>query len=184
MKGIAATHVEKGGVRNPVKPHNALDLLEAEHHTLRSMFRDYNRAATKGQRLVKGKLALRTCHLLSLHDLLEEEIFYPSAARVLGDKARHLLAVARVEHAAVNNLIGKLENMKAGDPLFDATLQVLAAQSVRHFDEEEQALFPLVRRSKLDLAGLGEQMASRELELSTRRLRKGDFREGRRVLGH
>ncbi len=184
MKSLAATRVEKGRTANPIKPHNALVLLEDEHETLLGMFRDYERKRGAGGRVAKGKLALRICHRLSLHSRLEEEIFYPALGRVLGKKAQALVAQAQVEHGCMKSLIATLENMSAKDPLFDSTVKVLGDQARRHFAEEEDELFPLVKRSKLDLAGMGEQLASRELQLGTARPGRGLFHEGRRVLGN
>ncbi len=184
MKAVAATRVEKGRAADPIKPHNALTMLAAEHKTLLAMFRDYERGRGAATRHAKGKLALRICHLLSLHLGLEEEIFYPAVERVLGKKAQGMMSEARVEHASMRSLIETLENESARDPTFDATVRVLGAQVRQHFTEEEEEVFPLVRRSKLDLAGVGERLASRELEISTRRPGKNTFREGRKVLAN
>ena len=53
----------------------------------------------------------------------------------------------------------------------------------RHFEQEEDKLFAKLRHAKLDLAGLGEQLAARQLERGTASPDKKVFAEGRRVLG-
>jgi hypothetical protein len=102
---------------------------------------------------------------------------------VLGKKAGKMLLEARVEHDVVKSLVEKLEHLPARQATFDATLKVLADLVARHFEEEEDELFAKLRHSKLDLAGLGELLAARQLELGTASPDKKTFAEGRRVLG-
>jgi hemerythrin superfamily protein len=179
MKPVAVTEVKKG----KLKPHDALALLAADHEAVAALFRDYERSRKSATRVDKGKRALRICHQLAIHAAIEEEIFYPAAAAVLGRNGQDLLAEARIEHGIVEQLVARLENMSASDPAFDATVRVLAATVRHHVDREESELFPLLRHSKLDLAGTGEKLASRQLELATTPVDRRMFTEGRKVMG-
>jgi hypothetical protein len=182
VKNLAATKVQRARQASPLKPHDALVLLADDHAALLAMFRDYGRRNKSATAMMKGKLALRICHLLSIHAAMEEEIFYPAAARVLGKKGEDLLAEAQVEHEVIKGLIAKLEQTSARQASFDSTVKVLGAHAAHHFEKEEEELFAELRHSKLDLAGIGERLAARQLELATASPDKNVFREGRRVL--
>src|SRR5262249_1830041 len=147
----------------------ALVLLQVQHRTLLDAFRAYERQRKTATPLAKGKSALRACHSLTMHNRLKHELFYPAVMRVLGKGAEALLADARLDDDIASRLGALLEQTPVGHPLFDPLVKLLAGHAKRHFAEEEARLFSRIRGSRLDLAGLGEQMASRELELGTER---------------
>ena len=183
MKNLSATRSQRAKRSDPLEPHDALVLLAADHAALLGMFRDYARRRKSATAIEKGKLALRICHLLTVHARIEQEVFYPAAERVLGDKGETLLVEARVEHDVIAGLVEKLERLPAKNPTFDATVKVLGEHAARHFEQEEAELFDELRHSKLDLAGLGEQLAAKQLEYGTVSPGKKVFAEARRVLG-
>jgi len=183
VKSLAASKTQRAKNSSPLEPHDALVLLAADHAALLGMFRDYGRRKRGATPAEKGKLALRICHLLSIHAEMEQEIFYPAAERVLGKKGETLLVEARIEHDVIKGLVDKLEKLPARHPTFDATVKVLGEHAARHFKEEEEQLFGRLRHSKLDLAGLGEQLAARQLERGTASPDRKVFAEARRVLG-
>jgi hypothetical protein len=65
----------------------------------------------------------------------------------------------------VKALIKRFETLKAGDKGFDATFKVMSELVKHHVEEEEDELFPELRRSKCDLAALGRKIAARKEEL-------------------
>jgi iron-sulfur cluster repair protein YtfE (RIC family) len=165
------------------KPHDALAFLAADHAALLAMFRDYERSKKGADAVEKGKQALRLCHRLSIHCAIEEEIFYPAVASVLGKDAEEMLNRAQAEHGAMRGQIAKVEHMSAKDADFDPILKALGDTARRHFKEEEEALFPKLRHAGFDLAGTGERLEARQLQLSTTPAGKAAVREARRVLG-
>jgi hypothetical protein len=183
VKNLPASRTQKAKRADPLEPHDALVLLAADHAALLGMFRDFERRRKSGTTVEKGKLALRICHLMSLHAETEQGIFYPAAERVLGKQGETLLVKARVEHDIIKTLVEKIEQLPARHAIFDATVKVLGDHAARHFQEEEEELFGKLRHSKLDLAGLGEQLAARQLELGTASPDKKVLAEGRRVMG-
>ena len=74
---------------------------------------------------------------------------------------------ATVEHAGAKELIAQLESMQPGDDLYDAKFTVLGENVNHHIREEQNEMFPKVRKTKLDLNALGEQMARRKAELQS-----------------
>jgi len=52
------------------------------------------------------------------------------------------------------------------EKLFDAKVKVLPEYIEQHVNEEEIEMFPLMKKSKLDLLLLGEKLIERKLQLS------------------
>jgi iron-sulfur cluster repair protein YtfE (RIC family) len=56
--------------------------------------------------------------------------------------------------------------MDPDEDLYDAKVKVLSEEVEHHVEEEEKELFPMVKKAgKLDLAALGQEMASRKQAL-------------------
>jgi hypothetical protein len=62
----------------------------------------------------------------------------------------------------VKNLISEIEEMDAGDELYDARVRVLGEMVKHHIHEEEQELFPEVEAAKIDLEALGKEISERK----------------------
>ena len=123
------------------------------------MFKEFDEAKTAAQ---KGSLAARICAALKVHTQVEEEIFYPACRGEIEDD---MLDEAKVEHTSAKQLIAEIEGMAPGQELYDAKVTVLGEYIRHHVKEEEQEMFPKVRKTDLDLKALGEQMAMRKAEL-------------------
>lgn len=138
---------------------DALDLLKSDHEQVSRLFDDFERAAhARGGNGLQRKtdLATEICRQLQLHAVIEEEVFYPAASQAIEDD--ELIPEATVEHQSAKDLIGRIERMDPEDELYDATVMVLGEYIRHHVREEEQELFPRVRRSQLDLRELGTRM--------------------------
>jgi hemerythrin-like domain-containing protein len=100
---------------------------------------------------------------LTVHTTIEEEIFYPACD---GKIEEDMLKEAYVEHDAAKLLIAEIEaGSGKTDDFFDAKVQVLGEQIDHHVKEEEDELFPKVRKADIDTKALGEQLAARKQEL-------------------
>ena len=139
---------------------SALDLLEADHAEVEGYFEEYEQLEDGGE---KEELALKICLALQVHAQVEEEIFYPAARDAI--EKTDLIDEAVVEHASAKQLIAEIEEMEAGDELYDAKVKVLGEQVSHHIKEEEDELFPEVESSELDLKALGQKMADRKAAL-------------------
>lgn len=147
-------------------PHDAIAMLVEDHTKVQKMFKDYEKLTQKNASdEQKGDLASQICTELSVHAQLEEEIFYPAARDAID--AEDLLDEAEVEHASAKELIAQLESMEPGDELYDAKVKVLGEYIAHHVKEEQDEMFPKVKKSDLDLNALGEEMAERKEELKT-----------------
>ena len=143
---------------------DALAILTADHKEVKGLFKSYDKLVTaEGDDDEKAALATQICSMLTVHATIEEEIFYPAARESLEEQ--DLLDEAEVEHASAKDLIAQIEGMAPGDDLYDAKVKVLGEYVDHHVKEEEGELFPRVKRAKLDLQALGEELAARKQEL-------------------
>jgi hypothetical protein len=81
------------------------------------------------------------------------------------ETAQDILDEAAVEHATAKDLIAQLQEMDAGDELFDAKLTVLGEYINHHVEEEQGEMFRQARKAKVDMDSLGEQLQVRKDEL-------------------
>ena len=147
----------------PAKQNDAIALLKADHRKVEDLFEKYESARSK-----KAGLAKQICMELTIHTMIEEEIFYP-ACRKAGVES-DAMDEANVEHDGAKILIAELEAGTPEDDYYDAKVKVLSEEIKHHVKEEEQrgGIFSQAREAEMDLAGLGEQMAARKEELVTR----------------
>ena len=143
---------------------DAIALLKADHKEVKAMFKSYDKLveseAAEEERL---SIAQEICLALTVHATVEEELFYPAAREVLPED--DLVDEAAVEHASAKDLIAQIEGSEPSDDLYDAKVKVLGEYIDHHVKEEEEELFPQVRKAGLDLKGLGKQMATRKQAL-------------------
>jgi hemerythrin superfamily protein len=139
---------------------DALQLLRADHRKVQDLFDQFEKARNDDK---KGELAQEICTELRVHAQIEEEIFYPAAREAMKDQ--DLLDEAEVEHASAKELIAQIEAMQAGQELFDARVTVLGEYIRHHVKEEQNEIFPKLKKADIDLKGLGAQLAERKQAL-------------------
>jgi hemerythrin superfamily protein len=142
------------------KSQDAIALLKEDHRAVEKLFKEFESARGEGR---KQKLAKQICLELTVHTMIEEEIFYPACD---GKVEEDLLKEAYVEHDAAKLLVAEIDGADGqSDDFFDAKVQVLSEQVEHHIEEEEKELFPQVRKADLDLQDLGAKLAQRKREL-------------------
>jgi len=139
---------------------DAIALLRADHKRVTELFQQYEgtRSAAK-----KKQLVATICEELTIHSQVEEEIFYPAVKAALKDK--ELVPEAQVEHATLKDLIAQVKDQEPGGEMFDAKIQVMSEYVKHHVKEEQNEMFVRARKTRLDLAELGERLAARKEEL-------------------
>ncbi len=145
---------------------NAIELLKADHREVEALFAQVDKLSGKDDRDdEKMLLAAQICVALTVHAQVEEDLFYPAARAVLKEKDQDVVDEAYVEHAGAKQLIAEIRDATPDMPMYDAKLKVLSEYIKHHVGEEENEFFPKLRRTALDLKGLGRQMAERKLQL-------------------
>ena len=153
--------------RRLAKGPDAIVMLKDDHKRVSAMFAQYQKLMNNdGSDAAKEKLAGQICGELKVHTTIEEELFYPAARAALNAQGDDLLDEATVEHASAKDLIAQLESASPADDLYDAKVTVLGEYIKHHVKEEQEEMFPKCRKAKMDLRGLGTQMAARKKELA------------------
>jgi len=156
-KGRARTGGRRAGTAK-----DAIALLKADHRQVEQWFGQFEKARDEQRKL---ELATSICNALKVHATIEEEIFYPAFIEATDDKDLHHEAI--VEHDGAKKLIAEIEASGPEDDFYDAKVTVLSEMIKHHVKEEEQpgGMFAEARKSDMDLAALGEQLAARKAGL-------------------
>jgi hemerythrin superfamily protein len=150
---------------------DAIALLKEDHRKVEDLFKQFEKASGHGR---KQKLAQQICLELTVHSIIEEEIFYPA---IRGKVEEDLLNESLVEHDSAKLLISEIEAADgADDEFFDSKVKVLREQIEHHIEEEEKgkdSLFGQTREADVDLKRLGEQLSERKKALTKEFKEKG-----------
>ena len=141
---------------------DAIALLKQDHREVEQLFDEFSKASGEGR---KEKLARQICRELTIHAMIEEEVFYPACE---GKVDEDLLKESYVEHDAAKVLIAQIEAGEPSDDFYDAKMKVLCEEIEHHVEEEEkrmEGLFAQARKAGLDMDALGEQLAQRKAQL-------------------
>lgn len=157
---------------------DALELLQAQHRDLRSLFAAAREKAdtvaigVSPSAPARGDFALRETlpalrRRLIHYCRLESEVFYPALAEVCDDPA---VGQARAEHEINCKLLEQAEGLVTVDQGVDGgedrdgcyrdAFDKLAERLGQHMGQVEKVIFPLARKSRLDLVALGERMGT------------------------
>jgi hemerythrin-like domain-containing protein len=137
---------------------DAITLLKQDHRTVEALFKRFEKA---GDRAHKEKRAIveRIIEELSVHAVVEEQVFYP-VARATVPKTEDVALESLEEHHIVKWVLSELDGMDPEHERFEAKVTVLIENVRHHVKEEEQDFFPKVRDElgRKGLADLGEAM--------------------------
>jgi hemerythrin superfamily protein len=156
---------EKKTAVNP-KAQDAIKMLRADHKLVNELFEEYEKARSVKK---KKELVAQICSELTIHALLEEEIFYPAVKRALKDK--ELVPEATVEHGTLKQLIAEVEGKEPDGEMFDARIKVMGEYVKHHVKEEKNEMFPKAKSTKLDMVELGALMMERKEQLLAQAVR-------------
>jgi hemerythrin superfamily protein len=152
--------------QNPSRspPFDAVALLKADHQKVRRLFDQLDdltkRGASDGE---KGALVAKIRDELSVHESVENEVFFPAVREVLRTKG--VWQEATTDQAEAGDAIKALGELEAGEPGYDQKLSSIGDQVAAHAEEEERDVFPKVEASNVDTKALGAKMSERKAEL-------------------
>jgi hemerythrin superfamily protein len=132
---------------------DAIELLKSQHREVAELFKKIELAEGEEKEDIFDQIA----DALAVHAAIEEKEFYPATRSARTDD---LLREAVEEHLGVKRIIADLLECDSADPQFDAKIKVLKENVEHHVAEEENELFPKVKKllDKQTLLKLGEIM--------------------------
>jgi hemerythrin superfamily protein len=144
---------------------DAIELLESQHREVEELFTRLEKATSpEKKQLIFADIADK----LAIHAAIEERVFYPA---VKGKRTDDILLESLEEHLGIKRVLADLLAIKAADETFDAKTTVLKEQVEHHVGEEEDDLFPKVKKlfDRDTLTALAQEMTSAQEELLVKR---------------
>lgn len=138
---------------------DAVALLEADHQRVEGLFREFR--STGADPAARLHMAQIICMELTLHAMVEEEIFYPAFAQATGDE--QLVERARKEHQHVKDLIAKVPQAQN----VDGAMEAIWRHALEHIEEERRDIFTRAKSCGMELATLGGRIQARRAEVAT-----------------
>jgi hemerythrin superfamily protein len=145
------------------KPADAIDILSQDHRSVKELFKEFARLEGVAPTSARIALVQDICTQLSIHTALEEELFYPAVRKAVNEN--NLVNVAEIEHETSRFIIQQLLPARDDDAYLQAKVTVLREYTQHHINEEENEIFPRVKKTQLDLAALGQKLMERRMAL-------------------
>ena len=141
---------------------DAIALLKADHEKMKGLLNELQATTERGVK-TRTELFATIKGELTLHEIIEEEIFYPELKA--HPKAKDVVLEAYEEHHVVDLLMGELEALDVGDETWGAKVLVMKENVEHHMEEEEGDMFKKARQvfDKAELDDLGRRMEERRV---------------------
>ena len=133
---------------------DAIALLKADHDKVKRLLDELESTTERGVK-TRTELFATIKGELTVHEIIEEEIFYPELKA--HPKAKDIVLEGYEEHHVVDLLMGELEALDVEDETWGAKAKVMKENIEHHIEEEEGEMFqtgpPGLRRAELDDLG-------------------------------
>jgi len=141
---------------------DAIAMLKEDHDKVKKLLTELETTTERGVK-TRAELFSTIKGELTVHEIIEEEIFYPELKA--HPKARDIVLEGYQEHHVVDLLMGELEAMDVTDERWGAKAVVMKENIEHHIEEEEGEMFAKARQvfDRAELVDLGERMAKRKL---------------------
>lgn len=142
---------------------DAIGLLTTDHRTVRRLL-DELHATTERAVKTRAELFTRLKRELTVHEVIEEEIFYPALKE--HPRARDIVLEGYEEHDVVDTIMGELSEVPYDDETWTAKFSVMKENLEHHIEEEEGDMFKKARQvfDPHELDDLGSLMSERKAE--------------------
>ena len=146
----------KSSARKSVAPRDAIALLRADHQLVQGLFDKFEKTRAEDR---KSALAEQICNELTVHAQIEEEIFYPAARDAIRDEDLIHEADGRASKRQGPYCTDQGERGQRRA----VRCQGEGARGIRQTPRPRRAerALPQVRKTKLDLQELGQQLSWR-----------------------
>jgi hemerythrin HHE cation binding domain-containing protein len=142
---------------------DALTLLKDDHDKMRKLLTELESTTERGVK-TREELYSTIKGELTVHEIIEEEIFYPALKE--HPKAKDIVLEAYEEHHVVDTVMAELEETPVDDETWGAKAKVMKENVEHHMEEEEGEMFQKARQvfDRDELDDLGTRMEERKKE--------------------
>jgi hemerythrin-like domain-containing protein len=142
---------------------DALTLLKRDHDKVKKLLSELEPTTERATK-TRTELFAQIKSELTVHEIIEEEIFYPTLKE--HPKAREIVLEGYEEHGVVDILMGELESLPVEDETWGAKAKVMIENIEHHIEEEEGEMFQKARQvlDRDELEKLGQAMEARRQE--------------------
>jgi hypothetical protein len=142
---------------------NAVTLLKEDHAKVKKMLSELEETTERATK-TRTEMLTKLKQELTIHESIEEEIFYPALKEHA--ETREIALEAYEEHNVVDTIMGEIEQTPVEDETWHAKFMVMKENLEHHIEEEEGEMFKQARDvlGKETLESLGERMAARKEE--------------------
>ena len=140
---------------------DAIAMLKADHDKVKKLLSELETTTERGIK-TRAELFSTIKGELTVHEIIEEEIFYPELKA--HPKAKDIVLEGYQEHHVVDLLMSELEELDVTDETWGAKALVMKENIEHHIEEEEGEMFKTARSvfDAAELDALGERMAARK----------------------
>ena len=144
---------------------DAITLLKNDHDKMKGLLNDLESTTERGVK-TRTELFATIKGELTLHEIIEEEIFYPELKA--HPRAKDIVLEGYEEHHVVDLLMGELEQLEVDDETWGAKAIVMKENVEHHMEEEEGEMFEKARQvfDAAELEDLGARMEARKASAS------------------
>jgi hypothetical protein len=141
---------------------DAIALLKADHDKMRKLLTELESTTERGVK-TRTELFATIKGELTVHEVIEEEIFYPELKA--HPKAKDIVLEGYEEHHVVDLVMSELEELAVDDERWGAKALVMKENVEHHMEEEEGEMFKQARSvfDKAELEDLGARMEQRKI---------------------
>jgi hypothetical protein len=139
---------------------NAITMLKADHDKVKALLTELEGTTERGEK-IRAELFSTIKGELTVHEIIEEEIFYPALKS--HPKAKDIVLEGYEEHHVVDLLMSELEGLDVTDETWGAKALVMRENIEHHIEEEEGEMFKQAREvfDTQELDDLGARMEER-----------------------
>jgi hemerythrin-like domain-containing protein len=140
---------------------DAIALLKTDHDKVKRLLDELETITERGIK-TRAELFSTIKGELTLHEIVEEEIFYPELKA--HPKAKDIVLEGYEEHHVVDTLMKELEELDVSDETWGAKALVMKENIEHHIEEEEGEMFRTARQvfDAAELDDLGGRMEARK----------------------
>lgn len=139
---------------------DALQMLKQDHEKVKKILTELDSTTERAIKTrEEGFTTLK--RELTVHEIIEEEIFYPALKEHA--EAKEIVLEAYEEHDVVDAILGELEQTPVDDETWHAKFTVCKENLEHHIEEEEGEMFKQAREvlEREELTMLAEKMQAR-----------------------